>query len=388
MNRSPDPLQNLADALSEDVVATPPAALVDEVAHERGADDAFALDFDRIVDRAERQARRRRLTHRLHALAAALASALTSALTSPLTWRPSWRPVLATVASLAVIVVAGDLFLHQRANAPLVASTPISMESRKPPADTVAQQPPPQTERPAEVNNYASVPVVPAPPAAPAASVADAPKPVPAVPMRVGDAARNPGAVRARSRAAPPPMALPDRDAVLSLTEERNSRAATVQRKLASQPSAPQIAAVPAEPAPASAAVSGGLAPPSFIWPLRGELIAGFGAGTNGRHNDGIDIAVPVGSDIRAADDGVVVYAGNDIKGYGNLVLLRHSGGFVTAYAHADKILVKLNDVVHRGQVIAKSGSKPGRTGGVPSLHFEIREGPTPVDPMQFLPRG
>jgi murein DD-endopeptidase MepM/ murein hydrolase activator NlpD len=236
------------------------------------------------------------------------------------------------------------------------------------------------------VNRYASAPVAPAPPPAPAANVAGAPKTVHTVPMRAADAAHNPPA--ARMRAAPRPLSLPDRDAAPSLAEERLSRAATVQRKTASQPSAPQIAAVPAEPAPAPAAVSGGLAPPSFIWPLRGALIAGFGAQTNGRPNDGIDIAAPVGSDIRAAYDGVVVYAGNDIKGYGNLVLLRHSGGFVTAYAHADRMLVKPNDVVHRGQVIAKSGVKSGRTGDVPLLHFEIREGATPVDPMQFLPRG
>ena len=123
---------------------------------------------------------------------------------------------------------------------------------------------------------------------------------------------------------------------------------------------------------------------PSFAWPLRGQLIAGFGAVANGRHNDGIDIAVPVGTPIRAAADGVVVYTGDELKSYGNLVLLRHSGGFVTAYAHADEILVKVNDMVRRGQVIARSG----RTGTVtvPMLHFEIRKGDGPVDPRAYLP--
>ena len=82
------------------------------------------------------------------------------------------------------------------------------------------------------------------------------------------------------------------------------------------------------------------------------------------------------------AADGVVVYAGDGIKGYGNLVLLRHGGGFVTAYAHIDRILVKANDAVQRGQVIAKSG----RAGTTPLLHFEIRKGSAAVDPKRYLP--
>jgi hypothetical protein len=371
MKRTSDPFHNLADAASEDVVAASAAMLAAEAAQERGTGDAFALDFDRIVARAERQARWRRFAQRLRALASALAS------------RPSWRPVLATVAGLAVIVVTGDIFVHQRMGAPMgpVASTSHEL-SRKPLADTVAQQPSFEAERDADVKHFANAPVAPAPPpapSAPAADVANTPKPVHTVPIRGGVDAPNPPA----ARAAPPRLPLPDRDAALSLAEEQYSRAATVQRKTASQPSAPQIAAAPAAPAPAAAAQSGSEAP-SFVWPLRGDLVAGFGAVTNGRHNDGIDIAAPVGTDIHAADDGVVVHASDDIKGYGNLVLLRHSGGFVTAYAHAGKILVKLNDVVHRGQVIAKSG----RTGGVQLLHFEIRKDSTPIDPVQFLPKS
>ena len=378
MNRLSDPLQNLADALSEDVAAASPAALAAEAEQERGAGDAFALDFDRIVGRAERQERWRRFAQRLRALAAALATALT--------WRPSWRPVLATVASLAVIVVAGDLIVHQRVGAPEPHLASTSAQPSPKLAD-VAPQPPSFEAKPdAEVKPFTDAPVAPAPQPAPAANVADAPKPVRTVPVRVGDAAHNPPAVRGHARAAPPPLSLPDRDAALSLAQEESSRAATVQRKTASQPPAPQTAAVPAAPAPASVAVSGGVAAPTFIRPLRGELIAGFGAETNGRHNDGIDIAAPVGTDIHAADDGVVVYAGDDIKGYGNLVLLRHTGGFVTAYAHADKILVKLNDVVRRGQVIAKSGVSGSEH--MPLLHFEIRKGSTPLDPAQYLPKS
>jgi len=120
-----------------------------------------------------------------------------------------------------------------------------------------------------------------------------------------------------------------------------------------------------------------------FRWPVRGRVIAGFGPKPNGLQNDGINLAVPEGTPIKAAEDGVVAYAGNELKGYGNLVLLRHSNGFVTAYAHASEILVKKGDVIKRGQTIAKSG----QTGSVtaPQLHFEIRKGSTPVDPAQYL---
>ncbi len=136
----------------------------------------------------------------------------------------------------------------------------------------------------------------------------------------------------------------------------------------------PQSAVKTAEPA-------GGL--PSFRWPVRGRVIAGFGPKPNGLQNDGINLAVPEGTPIKAAEDGVVAYAGNELKGYGNLVLVRHSNGFVTAYAHASELLVKRGDEVKRGQVIAKSG----QTGNVtaPQLHFEIRKGSTPVDPAQYL---
>jgi murein DD-endopeptidase MepM/ murein hydrolase activator NlpD len=120
-----------------------------------------------------------------------------------------------------------------------------------------------------------------------------------------------------------------------------------------------------------------------FRWPVRGRVIAGFGPKPNGLQNDGINLAVPEGTPIKAAEDGVVAYAGNELKGYGNLVLLRHGNGFVTAYAHASEILVKKGDVIKRGQTIAKSG----QTGSVtaPQLHFEIRKGSTPVDPAQYL---
>jgi murein DD-endopeptidase MepM/ murein hydrolase activator NlpD len=127
-------------------------------------------------------------------------------------------------------------------------------------------------------------------------------------------------------------------------------------------------------------------AAPSFRWPAQGRINASYGPRTNGQQNDGINLALPEGTPVKAAEDGVVAYAGNELKGYGNLVLVRHSNGYVTAYAHAKELLVKRGDPIKRGQVIARSG----QTGNVdgPQLHFEIRKGPTPLDPVPLLSGG
>jgi murein DD-endopeptidase MepM/ murein hydrolase activator NlpD len=122
---------------------------------------------------------------------------------------------------------------------------------------------------------------------------------------------------------------------------------------------------------------------PTFRWPVRGKVITSYGAKTNGKANDGINLAVPEGTPVKAAEDGVVAYSGNELKGYGNLILVRHANGYVTAYAHASELLVKRGDTIKRGQVIAKSGQS-GEVGS-PQLHFEIRKGSSPVDPLQFL---
>jgi len=122
---------------------------------------------------------------------------------------------------------------------------------------------------------------------------------------------------------------------------------------------------------------------PTFRWPVRGKVITSYGAKTNGKSNDGINLAVPEGTPVKAAEDGVVAYSGNELKGYGNLVLVRHSNGYVTAYAHASELMVKRGDTIKRGQTIAKSGQS-GEVGS-PQLHFEIRKGSSPVDPLQFL---
>ncbi|UPJ65889.1 LysM peptidoglycan-binding domain-containing M23 family metallopeptidase [Bradyrhizobium sp. 191] len=137
----------------------------------------------------------------------------------------------------------------------------------------------------------------------------------------------------------------------------------------------------PAETPAKAAEATGAL--PTFRWPVRGKVVTSYGAKTNGKANDGINLAVPEGTPVKAAEDGVVAYSGNELKGYGNLVLVRHSNGYVTAYAHASELLVKRGDTIKRGQVIAKSGQS-GEVAS-PQLHFEIRKGSSPVDPLQFL---
>lgn len=156
--------------------------------------------------------------------------------------------------------------------------------------------------------------------------------------------------------------------------------AAPVQSARLAQATA-NIEAKPAE-APAKAAETTS-ALPTFRWPVRGKVITSYGAKTNGKSNDGINLAVPEGTPVKAAEDGVVAYSGNELKGYGNLILVRHANGYVTAYAHASELLVKRGDTIKRGQVIAKSGQS-GEVAS-PQLHFEIRKGSSPVDPLQFL---
>jgi murein DD-endopeptidase MepM/ murein hydrolase activator NlpD len=122
-----------------------------------------------------------------------------------------------------------------------------------------------------------------------------------------------------------------------------------------------------------------------FLIPVDGKLISGFGVKGSGLHNDGINIAAPVGTVVRAAENGVVAYAGNELRGFGNLLLVKHDDGWMTAYAHNSELLVRRGDRVARGQPIAKVGS----TGNVvtPQLHFELRRGKSAVDPQQYLDR-
>ena len=124
----------------------------------------------------------------------------------------------------------------------------------------------------------------------------------------------------------------------------------------------------------------------TFREPVQGVMVAKFGSKTDGSFNDGIDFSVPKGTPVKAAENGVVAYAGNELPGFGNLVLVRHADGFVTAYAHNDEMLVHRCDVVKRGQIISKAGAT--RQVPQPQLHFELRKDSKPVDPEAFFARS
>jgi murein DD-endopeptidase MepM/ murein hydrolase activator NlpD len=185
----------------------------------------------------------------------------------------------------------------------------------------------------------------------------------------------------------------------LSLPFGKHPDAATQVARVQPAPNSPSRPPATARKPGASGSVSGvprprpafRPAPPvpqrdagGFIWPVDGRVLSSFGAKASALHNDGLNIAAPMGAPVRAADNGVVAYAGNQIRGFGNMLLIKHSGGLITAYAHADKLLVTRGDVVSRGQVVARVG----KTGGIdaPQLHFEVRKGSQAVDPRKFLP--
>jgi len=149
-----------------------------------------------------------------------------------------------------------------------------------------------------------------------------------------------------------------------------------------SAPVAPQVVAS-AESTPLKEHIAAGKE--HFFWPVNGgKVVSHFGPKPDGKSNDGINISLADGEPIWASADGMVVYAGNELQGYGNMVILRHDDGWMTAYAHARSITVKKNDYVKQGELIAYVG----QTGGVktPQVHFALRHGKTPVDPEQYLP--
>lgn len=120
-----------------------------------------------------------------------------------------------------------------------------------------------------------------------------------------------------------------------------------------------------------------------YRWPVRGAVIAGYGANVEGSRNDGIDISVPEGTPIKAAENGVVIYAGSSLKELGNAVLVRHDDGTVTVYGHAGELNVQRGQKIQRGQTVASSGMSGNATR--PKVHFEVRKNATPVNPMTFL---
>ena len=203
----------------------------------------------------------------------------------------------------------------------------------------------------------------PAPVAAVTAVELPPPTLAPAAPPAGVPAAPAPGAAPA-----PPVPGAPGDPPVAAPAEAETAAAA----EYTTAPAIPT--AIPQPPA-----LSGG----KFLWPVNGKIVSRFGATDGGLHNDGLNIAAPQGTPVRAAENGVVAYAGNELRGFGNLLLIRHADGWMSAYAHNDALLVQRGDRVARGQTIARVG----RTGNVatPQLHFELRRGAGPVDPLPHL---
>ncbi|WP_377809377.1 LysM peptidoglycan-binding domain-containing M23 family metallopeptidase [Azospirillum sp. A29] len=221
--------------------------------------------------------------------------------------------------------------------------------------------------------------------------------------MSSGGIAATPLPPPSKPGAAPEPAVAPP--AAAGDTAYQPGQAPTLLRPPGSKPAATPIPAPAAQPAPPAAAPQqeiAAAAPPKpepkaevgappprggarFLWPVKGKLISGYGPKPDGLHNDGLNIAAAKGTAVVAADNGVVAYAGNELRGFGNLLLLKHSDGWITAYAHLDKIEVERGASVKRGQVIARVG----QTGGVssPQLHFELRKGSQAVDPSDQMDR-
>ena len=188
-------------------------------------------------------------------------------------------------------------------------------------------------------------------------------------------------------------LLLPSRKEVASMTPDQRAAAFRLDIEDLITGSEPALATrekpKPAVDTPKVVAPTVAVAEPSrfsgrFDWPVRGQILRGFGSFSSGQRNDGINIAVERGSPITAAADGVVAYVGQDIPAYGTLILLRHGDGWLSAYGYADSITVTRGQKVLRGQTIAKSGTGPYSP--EPQLHFEIRNGRKPVNPLSYLP--
>ncbi len=172
---------------------------------------------------------------------------------------------------------------------------------------------------------------------------------------------------------------------VLSLSREKLNKLVqqVVQSPFVPPPSKPSTAPKPAVATGQLQSVPKGK---TFMTPVRGRVVSGFGTGADGRQNDGVNIAAALGTPVQAARSGEVVYAAGDIAGYGNMVLIKHENSYVTVYAHLDRIAVEKGDHVRQGQMIGTVG----QTGAIasPQLHFEIRRGKATENPAKHVTLG
>lgn len=181
--------------------------------------------------------------------------------------------------------------------------------------------------------------------------------------------------------AAPQPVAKPAPPAAARpAAASAAARPGPVTKPVAAPPTvAARPVAAPPPPPPPSRTTS------TFAWPVSGKIVSRFGGKADGSRNDGINIAAPRGAPVKAAENGVVVYSGNELKGFGNLLLIKHADGWMTAYAHNELLTVKKGETVRRGQTIGRVGTSGNVS--APQLHFEIRRGSKAVDPIKHLSR-
>ncbi len=248
------------------------------------------------------------------------------------------------------------------ASAPMPSSTPVYTPPPVTPAPTVVASAPDPVTAPSSPSTGGHPSYTPTPPVG-----------TPGNPTEEGDritVPARPVTAGGETLPTPPPASKPVQSAVASGSDAapQASPAAVSSTQAAQAP-------VPAPPPRAG----------RFAWPVQGggSVIARFGPAGGGQHNDGINIAASRGTSVLAAENGVVAYAGNEIRGFGNLLLIKHDGGWMTAYGHNDSLLVRRGDVVQRGQVIAKVGDSGGAQ--QTQLHFEVRRSGRPVNPEEHL---
>jgi murein DD-endopeptidase MepM/ murein hydrolase activator NlpD len=161
--------------------------------------------------------------------------------------------------------------------------------------------------------------------------------------------------------------------------------AASERRPATGQPTPLSPAAATTAVTTAATAAEAPAAPQHFVWPVNGKILTPYGTASGGQKNDGIDIAAAAGTPVKAADGGTVIYAGGDVAHLGNLLLIQHPGGYITAYGNNEELLVKKGETVKKGQAIAKAGDSGGAAS--PRVHFEVRRGGSKtIDPATVLP--
>lgn len=185
----------------------------------------------------------------------------------------------------------------------------------------------------------------------------------------------------ATAAAAPNPPAAVKRETLAPPGQSEAPHSASPAAATPAPATPPPGQPTPLSPAASHAASAGPT--PRFEWPVRGKVVSSYGS-HDGQRNDGIDIEAPKDTVVHAADSGTVVYAGNEVRGMGNLLLVSHSGGYITAYGYNDSLLVKKGDTIKKGQAIAKVGTTGSASD--PRLHFEVRRGNKTLDPATVLP--